>query len=61
MFGAFAFLHWIGLTDYTTNSLPFLLGVAAVMTLVTIIAILLDERWAKRRDRTKRLKDPNFQ
>ena len=61
MFSAFAFLNWIGLTDNTLASLPFWIGMAAVMTLATMIAIPLDERWAKRRDRTKRMKDRNFQ
>ncbi|WP_296716130.1 hypothetical protein [Erythrobacter sp.] len=61
IFGAFAFLNWIGLADYTLSSLPFWIGMAAVMTLATMFTIPLDERWAKRRDRTKRMKDRNFQ
>jgi len=61
MFGFFALLNWTGLTDFSLASLQFWLGLAAVMTLLTMISIPLDERWAKRRDHDKRMKDRNFQ
>ena len=61
IFGVFAFLNWTGLTDFTIASAQFWVGLAAVMTLLTMITIPLDELWAKRRDHAKRMKDRGFQ
>ena len=61
MFGCFTLLNWIGLGNFTLGSLPFWIGLVAAMTVVTMITIPLDKRYAKRRDRAKRLKDRNFQ
>ena len=61
MFGCFTFLNWIGFGNYTLGSVRFWIGLAAVMTVATMITIPLDERYAKRRDRAKRMKERNFQ
>ena len=61
MFGFFALMNWAGLTDVSLASPQFWMGLAAVLTLLTLISIPLDERWAKRRDRAKRMKYRNFQ
>lgn len=61
MFGCLALLSWMGFAEGTNGSVQFWIGVATVMTLLTMITIPLDERWAKRRDHAKRMKDRNFQ
>jgi len=60
MFGSFSLMNWTGLTDFLLASPQFWMGVAAVMTMLTVISIRLDERWAKRRDHAKRMKDRDF-
>ena len=60
-FGFFALFNWTGITDYSQASLQFWIGLAAVMTLLNMISIPLDERWAKRRDHAKGMKDRNLQ
>jgi hypothetical protein len=62
MFAALSFSNWIGFTTYDTlDSAPFWIVVLVVTTLITTITIPLDERWAKRRDRTKRMKVRSFE
>lgn len=61
MFGFFSLMNWTELTDFSLASPQFWMGVAAVMTLLFMITIPLDERWAKRRDHAKRMKGRDFQ
>jgi len=61
MFIAFTLLSWTGLAEFESMSVQFWLGMAAVMTVLTMISMPLDERWAKRRDHAKRMKERNFQ
>ncbi len=61
MFCVFSFIEWIGWWTSSAKDFGFWLIVAASMTLLTMISIPLDERYAKRRDHRQRMKERNFQ
>jgi hypothetical protein len=53
MFGAFAVLNWIGLTSVTLGSVQQFVVIASTMTMLSLVSIPLDERWAQRRNQVK--------
>jgi hypothetical protein len=53
MFGAFAVLNWIGLTNVTLGSVQLFVVIASTMTLLSLVSIPLDERLAQRRNQVK--------
>ena len=61
MFGFFSFLTWVGFADFRSMSADEWLVIAGIMTVLTMITMPLDERWARRRDHAKRMKERGFE
>lgn len=61
MVGCFAFFNWLGWTSYILDNVWFWVGVVVVMTIVTMVTIPLDERYAKDKDHKKRMKERGFE